>query len=51
MTVSDVQSHTFTQRYLYYVMVLTPDDDNSEGYPTTFLTDGVDMDFIMIDFR
>jgi len=51
VSVADVQSHAFTERYLFYVMVLTPDDDNSEGYPSTFLTDGVDMEFIMIDLR
>jgi hypothetical protein len=47
----DLQDHAFTQKYLYYVMVLVADDDNSEGYPSDYLTDGVDMEFILIDMR
>jgi len=50
VSINDVQTHKFTQNYLYYVMVLVPDDDNTEHYPSTFLTDGVDMEFVLLDF-
>ena len=51
VTLSDVQTHEFSQAYLYYVMVLVVDDDNTEGYPTTYLNDGYDMDFVLLDLR
>jgi hypothetical protein len=47
----DEQTHAFTERYLYYTMVLVVDDDNSEGYPSPYLTDGVDMDFVLLNFK
>jgi len=51
VSINDVQSHAFTQNYLYYVAVSVVDDDYNEGYPSTYLVDGLDMELILLDFR
>jgi len=51
VSIDDVQSHAFTDRYLYYVMVMVLDDDNSEGYPSDYLFGGMDLEVLPLDFR
>jgi hypothetical protein len=38
-----------SSQQLYYVMLLVLDDDNTRGYPSTFMNDGIDMEFLVID--
>jgi len=44
--------HAFDLRQdIYYVVLIVLDDDNTRGYPSDFLNDGIDMEFILLDLR
>lgn len=48
--VRDTAAHAFDmQQSMYYVALIVFDDDNGRGYPSPFMTDGIDMDFIFLD--
>jgi hypothetical protein len=48
--VRDTASHAFDmEQSMYYVALIVFDDDNGRGYPSEFMTDGIDMDFIFLD--
>ena len=50
--VRDTAVHAFSGgQDLYYVFLLVLDDDNSRGYPSTFLHDGIDVEFLVVDLR
>jgi hypothetical protein len=50
--VRDNAVHAFDMRQpIYYVVLIVLDDDNTRGYPSTFLHDGIDMEFILLDLR
>jgi hypothetical protein len=51
VSVVDVQSHAFTERYLFYVMVALVDDDNNEQYDSPQFIDGIMQGLLEIDFR
>jgi hypothetical protein len=49
----DKNTHVFDedQPYYYYVMFTVFDDDVGDGYPSPYITDGCDMEFIEVDLR
>jgi hypothetical protein len=48
--VHDTAAHAFDmEQSMYYVALIVFDDDNGRGYPSPFMTDGIDMDFIFLD--
>lgn len=48
--VRDTASHAFDmQQSMYYVALIVLDDDNGRGYPSEFMTDGIDMEFLFLD--
>ena len=48
--VRDTAAHAFDmQQSIYYVALIVFDDDNGRGYPSPFMTDGTDMEFIFLD--
>ena len=49
-TVRDTTTHAYggADRFFWVVLIIL-DDDNSRGYPSTFLHDGTDMEFILVD--
>ena len=50
--VRDTAVHAFDLRQdIYYVVLIVLDDDNTRGYPSDFLNDGIDMEFILLDLR
>ena len=49
-TVRDSTTHAYTgtDRFFWVVLIVL-DDDNSRGYPSAYLHDGTDMEFILVD--
>jgi len=48
--VHDTAVHAFDMmQSMYYVTLIVFDDDNGRGYPSTFQTDGIDMEFVFLD--
>jgi hypothetical protein len=48
--VRDTAVHAFDmEQSMYYVTLIVFDDDNGRGYPSTYSTDGIDMEFIFLD--
>jgi len=52
MHIRDTVVHAFAggQR-VYYVFILVLDDDNARGYPSGYIHDGGDIEYIVIDLR
>jgi hypothetical protein len=46
----DHQTHVFFEQYFYYVTLIVADDDVKDPYPSTYLTPGLDMEIIELDF-
>lgn len=46
----DAQTHVFGEQYFYYVTLIVADDDVKDPYPSTYLTPGIDMEVIELDW-
>jgi len=52
MRVRDTAVHAFGGGQLvYYVFLMVLDDDNNRGYASSFLHDGIDIEYILVDLR
>jgi hypothetical protein len=46
----DHQTHVFYEQYFYYVTLIVADDDVKDLYPSPYLTPGMDMQVVEMDF-
>ena len=47
----DHDSGTTISPLFFYVVLIVLDDDNTRGFPSTFANDGIDIEFVFLDFR